>query len=351
MNETNITLRQSFILNIISKSSGLSREEIQREIGKLYKISKPTLVRDLNKLLREKLIKVEGKGRKTKYFPYSRNPLLRPFDLDLYFTDEPDKRSDAKKSFDFGIFDSLSGLFSPIEIKKVDKVQKSFDEQTRRLEPDILRRELERFAIELSWKSSKIEGNTYTLLETEELIRKHREADGRTKKEALMILNHKEAFDEILKDRVKFKKLTLSEINQLHNFLVKGLDISVGIRKQAVGITGTIYRPLDNEFQIREAMERLIESINKNNQPLEKALVASSMISYIQPYADGNKRTGRMLGNALLLAFDYYPLSYRSIDEDEFKKALILFYEQGSLYHLKRLFLEQLIFAYDNYFK
>ena len=69
------------------------------------------------------------------------------------------------------------------------------------------------------------------------------------------------------------------------------------------------------------------------------------MISYIQPFADGNKRTGRMLTNAILLAHDFYPLSYRSVDEDMYKKALILFYEQGSIYNLKEIFINQYKFA------
>lgn len=350
MNETNITTRQKLTLNIVNQSNGLWREEIQKELIKTHKISKPTLIRDLNVLLEKKLIRTEGKGKNTKYFTYSENPLLKPFDLDLYFLKDPDERTGAKKDFDFSVFDHLSKLFSVLENEKTNKFYKSFTRQTKRLNPDILKKELERFVIELSWKSSKIEGNTYTLLETEELIKKHKKAKGKSRHETIMILNHKSAFEEILKNKNELKKLNLSKINKLHNILTKGLDISPGIRKQAVGITGTVYKPLDNEFQIREAMEKLHKAVNRNNNPLEKALMAKSMISYIQPYSDGNKRTGRMLANALLLAYDYYPLSYRSINEKEFKKALILFYEQNSIYHLKRLFIEQLIFAYANYF-
>lgn len=82
----------------------------------------------------------------------------------------------------------------------------------------------------------------------------------------------------------------------------------------------------------------------------EKALVLLAMISYIQPFGDGNKRTARMLSNAVLLANDYYPLSYRSVDEVEYKEALLLFYEQNNLFHLKRIFVEQQKFAIENYF-
>lgn len=351
MNETNLTLRQKIVLNLINQANWLSREEIQNEVKKSYKISKPTLIRDLTNLISKKLIRVEGKGKKTKYLSYSKNPLLKPFDLDQYFVIDPDERIGARKVFDFDIFNKLKKLFSQIEIEKIEKVQKSFSKQTRKLSADILKKELERFVIELSWKSSKIEGNTYTLLETESLIKESQEAKKRSRKEAIMILNHKNTFEQILKNRLKFKKLKLSEINQLHNLMIKGLNISPGIRKQAVGITGTVYQPPDNEFQIKETMEKLVNLINHTKSVLDKALMANSMISYIQPYADGNKRTGRMLTNALLLAYDRYPLSYRSINEEEFKKALILFYEQKSIYHLKRLFIEQLVFAYKTYFK
>ncbi len=183
------------------------------------------------------------------------------------------------------------------------------------------------------------------------MIKEQREAKGKTPNEALMILNHKSAFETILKNKNDFKIIGVTTINQLHNILVKGLSISTGIRKQAVGITGTLYRPPDNEFQIKEAFEKTIKVINKTVNPFEKALIAHFMIPYLQPYSDGNKRTGRMLTNAILLAYDLYPISYRSVDEEEFKKALILFYEQLSIIHVKRLFIEQIIFANGNYFK
>ena len=74
------------------------------------------------------------------------------------------------------------------------------------------------------------------------------------------------------------------------------------------------------------------------------------MISYIQPFADGNKRTARVLGNAVLLANNICPLSYREADESEYKKAVILFYEQNSARYFKEIFMQQFKFAVDNYF-
>ena len=85
----------------------------------------------------------------------------------------------------------------------------------------------------------------------------------------------------------------------------------------------------------------MIEIVNQTENPVEKALVAVLMVAYIQPFEDGNKRTSRILGNALLLADDYCPLSYRSVDEIEYKKGIILFYEQNNASYFKQLFLEQ----------
>ena len=351
MDETILTTRQKYILNIINQSEGLLREEIQEKVSKLYPVSKPTAIRDLHVLLIKKLVRVTGKARATIYFSKVFNPLLREFNLERYFADDPDNRIGARKSFDFEIFKNLHDLLTPEEINSLRKVALSFREKTLKLSPDLLKRELERFVIELSWKSSKIEGNTYTLLETESLIKEQKEAVGKSKDEAVMILNHKAAFEEILKAKKDFKTISVSGINQLHNILIKGLGISFGIRKQAVGITGTTYHPLDNEYQTKEVFEKTVNVVNRTKSPFEKALIVHFMIPYIQPYADGNKRTARMLTNAILLAYDLYPLSYRSVDEDEFKKALVLFYEQESIYEIKKLFIEQIKFANETYFR
>lgn len=351
MNETILSNRQKSALNIVSQSMGISREEIQKLLEKIEPVSRPTLIRDLNILLDNKLIRIEGKASSTKYFSAEDNPLLRYFDLEAYFKLDPDQRVGTKKSFDFDVLKHLKNLFSIVELKEIQNISKSFSSRVSDLSFDIYKKELERFVIELSWKSSKIEGNTYSLLETEELIKKGILAEGHSKDEATMILNHKMAFEEILKDRENFRELTLSKINQLHNIIVQNLNINTGIRNEAVGITGTVYIPLDNKFQIEDAMHETLNVINNNRSSIEKAFIAGVMIPYIQPYSDGNKRTSRMLVNAILLAGDNYPLSYRSVDIDEYKKALILFYEQGSLFHVKRIFLEQVDFAYKNYFR
>ncbi|MCR4322878.1 MAG: Fic family protein, partial [Candidatus Azambacteria bacterium] len=190
----------------------------------------------------------------------------------------------------------------------------------------------------------------YSLIDTEILIKEHKEAKGRKKEEAIMILNHKKTLDYIFSNQIHFKTITIRKIEGLHHLLTQDLSISKGLRKKAVGIVGTAYRPLDNEHQVREAIEKTTALINGFSDPFSKALAAILLTSYIQPFEDGNKRTSRLLGDAILLAHDVCPLSYRSIDEADYKKAIILFYEQNNARFFKELFVQQYKFAVENYF-
>jgi Fic family protein len=214
-----------------------------------------------------------------------------------------------------------------------------------------LKKEFERLTIELSWKSSQIEGNTYSLIDTEILIKEGKAAKGHSRDEAVMILNHKKAIEYIFSRKGEFSSLNLKKIENVHSLLADKLSTEKGMRKRPVGITGTRYRPLDNQHQIREAIEKMCETINnKKIQPLAKALASILLISYIQPFEDGNKRTARLVGNAVLFAHGFCPLSYRSVDEAEYKKAIMLFYEQNSARYFKELFVSQFRFAVKNYF-
>jgi Fic family protein len=209
---------------------------------------------------------------------------------------------------------------------------------------------LERLAIDLSWKSSQIEGNTYSLLETERLLKDKETAAGKTKDEATMLLNHKDALDFIIKNPNYINPLTISSIEDIHSILVKELDISRSIRSRRVGISGTNYKPLDNEFQIKEAVESMCTLINSKKNVFEKALLSLVLISYIQPFSDGNKRTARIISNAILINNHFCPISFRTINSIEYKKAMLVFYEQTNISPFKKVFIGQFEFAVNTYF-
>lgn len=347
MNDTNLNDRQKQILSILKQEGNITRQELTEKISAKKGLSKITIIRDLNDLIKNKLVKVEGKGKSTRYGLFETNSLLAYLNLDDYFVEED---RIIKKRFDVSVFDHLKDLYSPDEINLWEKSKKVFKEAQEKLDSSIYKRELERFVIELSWKSSQIEGNTYSLIETETLIKQNIKASGHPDEEAVMILNHKEAFEAILNKKNSFRKLDFSDIIQLHQVLTKGL-ITSGIRSQKVRISGTQYEPLSDKHEIEKILRQLIEHVNKTEYPPEKALILAIMIAYIQPFADGNKRTSRMLSNAVLMAFNFPPLSYRNINVNEYRSAMIVFYETNNLYNFKRLYLKQLQYAIENYFQ
>ncbi|MBU1085017.1 MAG: Fic family protein [Candidatus Beckwithbacteria bacterium] len=351
MNET-ITLknRQKKILNLLAQQPNLSSTQLNNQLSILYSVSKATLARDLQILTNQKLISKTGKGPSTTYKPINKHPLLPSIDLDQYFAIESDNRLQANSSFNPQVFKHLNNLLLQSEKTHLKKIHQSFSKATSKHSSAYLKRELERYVIDLSWKSSHIEGNTYTLLETETLLKQNLEASGHTREEAIMILNHKTTFENIFKHKADFKRLTMSAVIKLHSLLTQNLKVTPGIRTRPVRITGTPYKPLSLQPQIQKNLERIIKLINQTKHPIEKVIISNSLVAYLQPFMDGNKRTSRMLGNAILLAHDHFPLSFRNIDENEYKQALVLFYETNNLHHLKRLILEQYQFALSEYF-
>ena len=165
-----------------------------------------------------------------------------------------------------------------------------------------------------------------------------------------MLLNHKEALDFILSHQDFVKPLSIARIEDLHSLLTKDLKIGRNIRKRRVGISGTNYKPLDNEFQIREALQAMCNLVNGKTNVFEKALLVLVLISYIQPFEDGNKRTARIISNAILMNEGYCPLSFRTVDSIDYKKAMLIFYEQNNITSFKRIFIDQFEFAVKTYF-
>lgn len=343
--------RQSLILDYINKHSVSSRLELEKYLETVDdKISKNTLIRDLDVLLKNDYIKKTGSARSIQYIPKEKNELLTRYDVDNYFKIDVDNRAVKYPQFNFNVYDNLKNLFSKEEIAQLENINEIYTKKIESLSPTILKKEYERLLIELSWKSSQIEGNTYSLLDTEVLIKENIEAEGHNKEESVMILNHKKALEFIFENKDYFKKITLKKLEELHALLTGDLGINKGLRKSPVGIVGTNYKPISNQLQIREATDKLITTINNTENIIEKALIAVIMISYIQPFDDGNKRTGRILANAILFANGFCPLSYRSVNEIDYKKAVIIFYENNSIDYFKNLFVEQFKFAVEKYF-
>lgn len=327
-----------------------TRDEIARGIA--FEGSDATLKRAIASLVGNGDIIVTGKARATRYSLSPQAHLLMPLNLDTYFAKDVDERQ-VQTSFNFQLIrDQLPTveLFTEDERKHLNELQQMFRKHVDEMTVNEYKKEMERLGIDLSWKSSQIEGNTYSLLETERLLRESKTAEGKTKEEAIMLLNHKDALRFILDNPDYLQLLSLSHIEDIHALLTKDLSVDKGIRHRRVGITGTNYHPLDNEFQIREAIHDTCELINGMDNVFEKALLTLVLLSYIQAFSDGNKRTARITSNAILIANGYCPLSFRTVDSVDYKKAMLIFYEQNNLFAFKQIFMQQFEFAVSEYF-
>lgn len=107
---------------------------------------------------------------------------------------------------------------------------------------------------------------------------------------------------------------------------------------------------MENAYQIVEAVKVMCEVINSKTDVFEKSLLALVLLSYIQPFMDGNKRTARIVSNSILINSDYCPISFRTIDSIEYKKAMLIFYEQNNISSFKEIFINQFEFAVNTYF-
>ena len=338
------------ILQYLHYNQPSTRDEIARGIA--FEGSDATLKRAIASLVGNGDIIVTGKARATRYSLSPQAHLLMPLNLDTYFAKDVDERQ-VQTYFNFQLIrDQLLTveLFTKDERKHLNELQQMFRKHVDEMTVNEYKKEMERLGIDLSWKSSQIEGNTYSLLETERLLRESKTAEGKTKEEAIMLLNHKDALRFILDNPDYLQLLSLSHIEDIHALLTKDLSVDKGIRHRRVGITGTNYHPLDNEFQIREAIHDTCELINGKDNVFEKALLTLVLLSYIQAFSDGNKRTARITSNAILIANGYCPLSFRTVDSVDYKKAMLIFYEQNNLFAFKQIFMQQFEFAVSEYF-
>ena len=338
------------ILQFLHYNPSSSRVEIAAGLAEAP--NERTLKRIIADCVQKGYITVKGKGKATRYSLSAQAQLTMPLDIETYFTNDVDDRV-VQESFNFQLIcDILPNvtLFTTEERERLNVAHRVFLNNMNTLSDIEYRKEMERLGVDLSWKSSQIEGNTYSLLETERLLKEKETAQGKTKEEAVMLLNHKDALDFILDCPDYLKELSVRRIEDIHSILTKELAVGSGIRKRRVGITGTNYRPLDNEFQIREALEDTCRLINGKEDIFEKALLALVLLSYIQPFTDGNKRTARISSNAILMAWGYCPLSFRTVDSIDYKKAMLMFYEQNNIAAFKQIFIEQYEFAVKNYF-
>jgi len=246
--------------------------------------------------------------------------------------ENPD-RPESKLNHDF-----IAWLSSNSAKELASAVRATRKHDKKLVKSKLTKKELEHLTIELSWKSSALEGNTYTLLDTELLLTEGVKAANKTDFETQMILNHKEAVSFIMNNTELFLgRIKFSTIEEMHRLISYNLGIGQGVRKRIVRITASNYQPISNPHQIREAADEFLSVVSNQKDPFVRALLAFSFFPYLQAFEDGNKRTGRMLANAILISMVGQGFSLRRIDAKELALAYLAFYEFNSVKGLSRI--------------
>lgn len=212
-------------------------------------------------------------------------------------------------------------------------------QNTKAVAPRVMSaKELEYLTVELSWKSSALEGNTYTLLDTKLLLLEGVKAKNKTEFETQMVINHKNAIAFIVENKELFDAdIRFSTIEELHKKIGYNLGIGVGVRRRLVKISASNYTPLANPHQLREYADSVLSVINRTKDPVLKSLIALAIMPYLQVFEDGNKRTGRILANAILIHAIGRGFSLRKVSARQLAMAYLSFYEFNSLRPLAKI--------------
>lgn len=204
-----------------------------------------------------------------------------------------------------------------------------------------MRKVMGRLLIDLSWNSSRLEGNTYSLLETQRLLELGESAEGKAAEETQMILNHKAAI-EMLADQAEeigFNRYTFCNLHALLSDNLLADPAACGrLRSRAVGIGGSVYHPLEVPQQIEERFLEILDKADAIDDPFEQALFIMVHLPYLQPFEDVNKRVSRLAANIPLVRRNLCPLSFIDVPREDYLKGLIGVYELNRVEYLRDVF-------------
>jgi len=205
---------------------------------------------------------------------------------------------------------------------------------------------LSRLLIDLSWNSSRLEGNTYSLLDTKRLIELGEEAVGRAHLEAQMILNHKDAIEFLVgaADEIGFNRYTLLNLHALlANNLLADPAAAGRLRYIAVGIERSAFHPLELPALIEESFNQILATTAAISDPFEQAFFVMVQLPYLQPFDDVNKRVSRLAANIPFIKRNLTPLSFADVPRQTYTEAVLGVYELNKIDLLKDVF----IWAYE----
>lgn len=329
-------------------------------LAQALQASRPTLNRALRDLLASGFLERLGDGRSTRYVatdaakaalgalpsaaptpagpvPLQWSPIALPLVETLRAPLGTRTPVGYESSFVDNYIPNQSSLLPPQLASDLFNAGRSRDQQPA---GTYAREVLEQLLIDLSWSSSRLEGNNKSLLDTRELFELGEQA-GPFDEDTLMLLNHKDAI-EFMVDAVPTEGITVPVIVDLQAKLMKDLlkdsrDIG-SMRRRLVNIDGSVYSPSNIPTLLEGTLKSIIDKVRHIRNPVEAAFFLWVNVAYLQPFADGNKRTSRLSANMPLLLYNCAPLSFLDVERTDYATAMLGVYEQRNVAAAVELF-------------
>lgn len=344
---------------ISSSNNGLRIEQLLSLLP--FPIEKRALQRRLKSLIEKNLILKKGEARSTKYFA---NVAEQTQDSGKIKSEEEVQSTIPLSQEGKDVWALVSGPFAqrkPVGYERgfLENYRPNIDsflsnqEKLKLTELGKTRNEeqpagtyareiLNRLLIDLSWNSSRLEGNTYSLLDTELLIHNGKTPANKSPMETQMILNHKEAIEFLVEssDEVGFNRYTFLNLHALlSNNLLPNPAASGRLRTFGVGITNSVFTPLGIPQLIEESFDLILVKASQIQNPFEQAFFVLVQLPYLQPFDDVNKRVSRLAANIPLNRHNLAPLSFIDVPEESYIKGMLGIYELNRVELFKDVFL------------
>ena len=328
------------------------------ELGSAYQteLSKRTLQRRLREMAKKGLIEISGKARATIYKPTAESTAV---EQKITVNDPPIPISEESArvralatapiqqrepiGYERDLLESYRpNVDSYLTQEEKTRLASIGGSRTEQPAGTYAQQILNRLLIDLSWNSSRLEGNTYSLLDTERLIEQGMADDTKTAKEAQMILNHKDAIEFIVQSAadIGFNRYTLLNLHaMLANNLLSDPQGPGRLRSMAVGISGSAYTPLAIPQLISEHFDLILEKAEQIEDPFEQSFFMMVHMPYLQPFDNVNKRVSRLAANISFVKCNLSPLSFVDVPDDLYTQGMLALYELNNVSLLKDVFL------------
>lgn len=335
---------------LLQSASNLSLVELESLLNK--PIPKRSLQRALSQLVEQGLVQREGKGRATRYraITLNANAEIKPTELKFsqesqniinYVTQPLSKRQKVNYQ------PNLLERYEPNNTQYLS--EKSITYLTMigtqpgqsQISGTFAKSIYNQLIIDLSWNSSRLEGNTYSLIETKQLLDTGKPIAGRSIEDTTMILNHKNAIEFLVEnsDIIDFNNFTICNLHAcLADKLLSNPRAYGQVRNLVVGIQGSCYQPLNIPTQLEFYFTMILEKAREINDPFETAFFVMVHLPYLQAFEDVNKRTSRLAANISLIKNNLCPIAFIDLNERDYINAMLGVYELNKTELLEDVF-------------